>query len=356
MTASPFPAAFGDLLAEQDGVLTTGSALRYLSPKTLRWRIESGRWQQPCHGLIVTQSGPLTEKQHIWVASLWAGRGSAIGGLTAARLGGLKGFRDEDEPICVIRPSGRAVRETRPPLRIVLHCSRQLGEADIHPTLRPPRTRIARSLIDAAAWRRTDRGTQALLAAGVQQGLALPEHLTAVLDRNSQVHRRRLMLATIGDISGGSRALSELDFLNFVIRPFGLPPPDRQVARCDAHGKRRWLDAVWEKARLIVEVDGAGHLEVMQYWDDMDRDNDLKLQGYTTLRYPAFAVRYCSAHVASQISQALHNDGLRCPQRGIRLQFAPCCGRILQAFALDRCAWPGRGPGRGHAVASSDHA
>ena len=119
--------------------------------------------------------------------------------------------------------------------------------------------------------------------------------LGAVLERNARVQRRELMLTTIGDIAGGSHALSELDFLNCVIRPYRVPPPDRQVARRDAHGKRRWLDAVREKARLIVEVDGAGHLEVTQYWDDMDRDNGLKLQGYTTLRYPAFAIHHHGA-------------------------------------------------------------
>jgi len=308
-------------------VLTTGSALKYMTGKALRWRITSGRWQQPCKGLIVAQSGSLTESQQLWVAALWAGPGSALAGLTAARLGGLKGFEDEDEPIFVIRPSGRTVRENKPPLRIVVHCSRFLEEADIHPTLRPPRTRIARSLIDAAAWRRTDRGAQAILAAGIQQGLTIPGQLGAVLDRNARVHRRELMLTTIGDIAGGSHALSELDFLNCVIRPFGIPPPDRQVARRDAHGKRRWLDAVWEKARLIVEVDGAGHLEVMQYWDDMDRDNDLKLRGYTTLRYPSFAVRYCSAHVAGQINQALHEHGL---QRLCACRICPSGGRFCK--------------------------
>lgn len=141
-------------------------------------------------------------------------------------------------------------------------------------------------------------------------GLVLPEHLRAVLDRNTRLRRRGLLLATIGDIAGGSRALSELDFLNFVVRPFRLPPPDRQVARCDAHGRRRWLDAVWEQAKLIVEIDGAGHREVLQYWDDMGRDNDLKLQGYNTLRYASFAVRYCPAHVAGQISQVLRDGGM----------------------------------------------
>lgn len=310
MMTSLFAPALDELLKDQDGVLTTGSALKYMTCKALEWRIASGRWQQPCRGLVVTQSGPLTYRQELWVASLWAGPGSALGGLTAARLGGFAGFRDQDEPIFVLRPPGRALRGTRPPLRIVVHWSRQLGQADVHPTQQPTRTRIARSLIDAAAWRQTDRGTQSLLAAGVQQGLVLPEHLLAVLDRNRRVHRRHLMLATIGDIAGGSHALSELDFLNFVIRPFRLPQPDRQVARGDAHGKRRWLDVVWEKARLIVEVDGAGHREVMQYWDDMARDNDLKLQGYNTLRYASFAVRYCAAHVAGQISRALRDAGM----------------------------------------------
>ena len=148
------------------------------------------------------------------------------------------------------------------------------------------------------------------------------------------------MIATVRDIAGGSHALSELDFVHYVIRPFRLPPPDRQAARRDSHGRQRWLDAVWEKARLIVEVDGAGHLEVMQYWDDMDRDNDLKLQGYTTLRYPAFAVRYCAAHMASQISQALRNGTLGRPQH-VRLQFPSSWGQILQALASARMASSG---------------
>jgi hypothetical protein len=75
-----------------------------------------------------------------------------------------------------------------------------------------------------------------------------------------------LMTKTIDDIAGGSRALSELDFLNYVVRPLGLPMPDRQVPRADPNGRRRWLDGLWEKARLIVEIDGAGHADILQYW------------------------------------------------------------------------------------------
>ena len=298
------------LVDGQEGVLSTGAALRYMTPGALEWRVRTGRWQQPCRGIVVTHSGTLSSRQQLWVASLWAGPGSALGGLTAARLEGFKGFEDGDEPIFVIRPQSRVPRGTRPSLNIAVHYSRHLGEDVVHPARRLPRTRIARSLVDAAAWRRTNRGAAAILAAGVQQGVVLPEHLAAELDRRRQINRWVMMRAAVCDIAGGAHALSELDFLNYVVRPFGLPAPARQAARRDAQGRKRWLDAVWEEAKVIVEIDGAGHADVMRYWDDMDRDNEFTLQGYTTLRYAAFMIRYQADYVARQITQALRDGGM----------------------------------------------
>ncbi len=38
----------------------------------------------------------------------------------------------------------------------------------------------------------------------------------------------------------------------------------------------------------VVEVDGAQHAEdPLRRWDDMERDIDLGLDGYQTLRFPA---------------------------------------------------------------------
>lgn len=201
-----------------------------------------------------------------WLPPYGRGPGLALGGLTAAKLWGLRGFDDTDDTIHVMLPPGREQKTGRPPLRLIVHYSRNLTQSDVHPNRQPPRTRPARSLVDGASWRLTDRGTQAVLAAGVQQGLVLPEHLAAELGRNTRVRRHMLMTKTIDDIAGGSRALSELDFLNYVVRPLGLPMPDRQVPRADPNGRRRWLDGLWEKARLIVEIDGAGHADILQYW------------------------------------------------------------------------------------------
>jgi hypothetical protein len=299
-------------LTWHDGVLDTGTILAYLSPRAIRWRVESGRWQQPCRGVVVSHSGPLTDSQMLRVAMLWAGPGAALAGLTAARLQGLRGFDDWTDAIHVLIPASRTARGLRPPMRLAIHYSRNLLPADIHPVRQPPRTRIARSLVDAAAWMATDRGAQAVLAAGVQQRLVRVTDLVAEADRNERLHRRRLIKQTLSDIAGGARALSELDFTRLVVRRFGLPEPDRQVPRHDADGKRRWLDAAWEKAAVIAEIDGAGHVDVLRYWEDMDRDNVFQLRNYRVLRYPAFAVRYHPEYVADQIRQALREAGYSC--------------------------------------------
>jgi very-short-patch-repair endonuclease len=297
-----------DLLREQEGVMNTTSALKWMSRPELRWHVISGRWQRPCPGVVVAHSGPMTEQQRLWAAVLWAGPGAVLAGLTAARLDQLQGFPGRgspaEEPIHLLVPSPRSVRRKSPGLPVVVHYSRWLGDDDIHPLRMPPRTRIARSVVDSAAWMATDRGAQAVLAAGVQQRLVRVRDLTAVVARNQRLPRRAVIKHTLDDIAGGAQALSELD-LTRLLRRHRLPAPDRQAPRRDSGGRRRWLDAVWEVARLIVEVDGIHHMDATHYWADMDRDNDFILGGYRVLRFPAFIVRYNPGYVATEIRGAL---------------------------------------------------
>jgi very-short-patch-repair endonuclease len=307
-------AALTELLTVQEGVLRVESAMKYLTRDALRWRISSGRWQLPCRGIVVAQSGALSEIQVLRIAALWAGPGAALAGLTAARLDGLRGFHDGDQwldrPIHVLIPAHCPIRRVRPSLPVVPHYSRLLGEDDIHPLRQPPRTRMARSLVDAAAWMATDRGAQTVLAAGVQQRLVRVEDLVEVVARNQRLPRRAVIKDAVDDIAGGAQALSELDFTR-LLRLHRLPEPDRQAQRSDSTGRRRWLDAVWEAARLIVEVDGIHHLDAAQYWADMDRDNDFTLSGYRVLRFPAFAVRHDPGQVARKVREALRETASR---------------------------------------------
>ena len=170
---------------------------------------------------------------------------------------------------------------------------------------------MARSLVDAAAWMSTDRGAQAVLAAGVQQGRTRVTDLRSVLDRIGTVRRRRLMYDVLGDIEGGAQALSELDFTRKVIRQFRLPEPNRQVGKRDSQNKQRWIDVIFDDYKVAIEIDGAQHMEPLDQWDDMERDNDLNIDGYLVLRFPAWLIRRNPEYVAKKILKALRRGGYR---------------------------------------------
>ena len=189
-----------------EGVLTTRFALTRMTPDALQWRIDTGRWQQPCRGIVVAHHGPLTYQEKLWVACLWGGPGAVLSGLTAARLWGLRGLDANADAIELIVPPGRQRKLERPQVRLITHYSRCLAAADVDPARQPPRACAARALVDAVAWRHTDRGARDILAAGVTQGLVRPEDLVAVLNRNERLHRRTLMLDTIAGIADGTGA------------------------------------------------------------------------------------------------------------------------------------------------------
>lgn len=194
------------MLAAHEGVIDTSQALRFLTRSELRWQIASGRWQKPVRGVVVAQSGPLTDRQMLRAAVLRAGPRAALAGVTAARLDGFTGFSDKlpfaDYPIHLVVPYGYKKRTPPPGLTWVTHYSQMLTDADVHPARQPRRTRIARSLVDAAAWMATDRGAMAVLAAGVQQRLVRADDLRQVVDRIGTLHRRQLILATLHDVAG----------------------------------------------------------------------------------------------------------------------------------------------------------
>jgi uncharacterized protein DUF559 len=304
------------LITDQDGVLGTADALGFLSKGELRWRIASGRWQNPCRGVVVTHSGPLTQQQMLRAVLLRWGPRAALAGLTAAWLDGFTGFGDKvsftDRPVYLLTPSGSKQRPAPLGLNVIVHCSRLLSDSDVHPLRQPRRTRVARSLVDAAEWMKTDRGAMAVLAAGVQQGLVRVGDLRAVLASPGVIRRRRgLLLEVLGDIEGGAHALSELDFTRSVIRRYRLPEPSRQVGKRDSRNRRCWIDVMFDEWKVIVEIDGAQHIDPLDQWDDMERDNDFNADGYETLRFPAWLVRRNPEYVARRILEALRRAGYR---------------------------------------------
>lgn len=100
------------------------------------------------------------------------------------------------------------------------------------------------------------------------------------------------MLA-LGDIAGGAESFAEID-VGRICRDAGLPPPDRQVVRRDATGRRRYLDCEWHlpDGRIVVlEIDGSFHMRTEHWVRDMRRERSIVADGRIVLRCSSVEVR-----------------------------------------------------------------
>jgi hypothetical protein len=297
-TALRYGGQVASLVSTQNSVATRPQlAALGISRGHIRNQIKAGRWRTEGHRVVVLHNGPLDEQQQRWAAVLGQAPGAALGGITAAQAHGL-GWKSP-ESVHVIVPEGSRIVATQ---GIVVHASRTYDPArDRQPGGGPTRTRIERSVIDAASWTTSDRRACGVLCAAVQQRLVTVDPLLASLASAGPIRRRRLIGLTLGDIQGGAQSLLEIDFVALAAQA-GIAPPRRQVVRIDAQGKRRYIDVVFEFFQ--VEVDGALHLLPSNYWDDMDRQNELTIGGSRLLRFSTVAIRLQPDRVISQLQRA----------------------------------------------------
>jgi hypothetical protein len=117
------------------------------------------------------------------------------------------------------------------------------------------------------------------------------------------------MLRVLSDIEGGSDALSEVDLMR-LCRRAGPPRPQQQVRRRDSAGRWRYLDArlVRPDGRVVlVEADGAVHLDPRRWWDDQERSNDVVVQDDAiVLRFPSVVLRSDPDRVVAQLRAAYY--------------------------------------------------
>jgi len=249
--------------------------------------------------LLFRQDGVLSRRQALRVMPEGRGRPAPLAGLSALVAHGLRGYASDRVHVCL--PGDMHCPSGLPYL--VVHRTRRLGPVDLHGTP-PPRTAPARSVLDAAQWAANDDLARTIIAAAFQQRLADAEGMRDALGRLTRVARRDVIVATINDAADGSESLSELDFLR-LCRQNGLPVPTRQAEVRDAVGRRRYRDAYFEAWRVHVEIDGAQHMEVSNWWRDMRRQNEVWTAGDRVLRFPAWAVRNDPAGVAATVRAAL---------------------------------------------------
>ncbi|MEU4161686.1 type IV toxin-antitoxin system AbiEi family antitoxin domain-containing protein [Actinoplanes sp. NPDC026670] len=294
--------AFRVLLDQQHRVITRVQALEHLSRGAIEHRLDSGRWQNVHRGVYVAHSGPLGRNERQWIAVLGTvgGHIAWLGGLTALERLGFQGFAAE--PIHVLIPA-RAYTG-RPPTDVVVHRSTRLPTSDVRSNAQPPATTAARSLIDAAQWQPSPEQAAVIILSGFQQRLARTEDVAQVLANMPRARHRAVINDAVRDAASGVTSLPEAEFLR-LCRSAGLPEPVMQHRRRDTAGRVNYLDAYFPAHRLHVEIDGAHHQNVQQWWADMQRQNALWIPGDRVLRFPAWAIRNRPAEVAAQLRAAL---------------------------------------------------
>jgi hypothetical protein len=263
------------LVRRQHGVVTRSQ----LAALGLTWahverHLRSLRWRTLSEQVVVCHRGPLTRPAGRWAAVLGTPGRSVLGAWTALELHGITSWRREQIHLVV----DRGAKPDRFPW-LVVHESRRLTDDHLVDLDGLPVHTVARATVDAAAWQPSWRTAAGLLAAVVQQDLATVDDLLGMLD---------------ADIAGGADSLAEIDFAR-LCRRGNLPEPSRQELRLDAHGRRRFLDVEWRlpgSRRLVVEVDGVGHMERDRWYDDLLRDAEIGRDVRTiSIRIPAMAAR-----------------------------------------------------------------
>ncbi|MEH3033253.1 MAG: hypothetical protein PGN07_04220 [Aeromicrobium erythreum] len=265
-------------------ILRTAEANARHGRGTVQRRLAAGLWQRPMRGVVVTHNGPLTPLQHELVLLASVQSGAALGGLTALTHDGFSRFRS-DRPQLVL-PAGARDPDLDPEA-VEVHWSHFLDERDVHPRRQPRRTRVARSLVDAASWSDGDRLARAIVIVGVQQRLTTTRHLREALTRRGTCRRRALIVESVLDAAGGIQSLPERDAA-VAFAEAGLRVTRQRPVR-GRHG-RYYLDI--ESGGFSVEIHGMAHQAVEQWDKDLVRANEIAILGRRQLAFSAYVVRH----------------------------------------------------------------
>jgi hypothetical protein len=273
-------------------------------------QLRSRRWQAPTGRVLVLHNGPLTESQRVWAALLGAPPGSMLHGLTAALAAGLEGFEPDGLSIVVpgsSRSQRRALLDLPDGWNVHVRWSTKLGAQDVNPVAQPPRTRLARSIIDAASERVPERRARILVIAAVQQRLARPDRLWDALSRRGRCRNRAVIAESIVDATGGVESLPEREF-SVLCRHLHLPAPRLQQVVVTENGTY-CLDTDWPEWGVRSEIHGIPHHDVAHWDRDLARQNDITIEGGGLLIFSSYAIRHDPDRVARQLCRMFARKG-----------------------------------------------
>lgn len=296
--------ALAEILRSQSGVISRRQAAEAgLTMAAIDNKLRSQRWQRMQQGVYATFTGVPDRQAQLWAVVLRAGPQAALSFRTAAELYGLCSERSPLIHITV--PRNLRIKPIR---SAVIHYCHD-ADRRRHPTLLPPRTRVDDTVLDLAVISTTFDEAFDWLSRAVGRRMTTPARLTAALQTRSKVRWRTDLLAALADVSDGALSNLELRYVRHVERAHGLPAAQRQ-AKIVTGKRTRYIDNLYEEARLAVELDGQAAHPPEQRWDDSHRDNEHAILGIMTLRYNWSDVTNRPCAVAGEVAAMLRIRGL----------------------------------------------
>jgi very-short-patch-repair endonuclease len=190
---------------------------------------------------------------------------------------------------------------------VVIHRSRCL-RPQWQPPWQLPRTTVEDTVLDLVAEARTFDDAYGWISAAVGRRLTSAELLSKALADRSRIRWRAWITAALQDAADGVHSPLERNYVYGVERAHGLPTARRQAKRRHGSGTR-YLDNLYEKYDLCVELDGQAAHPAEGRWRDTRRDNANRVQGTETLRYgwPDTTENRC--RTAAEIARVLRRRG-----------------------------------------------
>jgi hypothetical protein len=316
----PLSDAIQTLLERQSGVISRRQASTAgLTAAAIDNQLRSGRWQRMQQGVYASFTGTPDREAQLWAAVLRAGPDAALSHWTAAEL-----FRLADEPRSLIHVAVPYGRQVRPISGVVMHYSARLAVAR-HPVLLPPRTRIEDTVLDLTQHCDSFDPAFNWLCRAVGRRLTTQARLRAALDARARARWRPELLVALQDVAEGILSPLERRYVYGVERAHGLPPARRQ-AKIVTDGRTRYLDNLYEEARLAVELDGRAAHPPEQRWADSHRDNSHAGLGILTLRYNMHDCTADACATAAQVAGLLRIRGMTTSLRPC----GPCCTALTE--------------------------
>lgn len=292
-----------ELLARQRGVIARRQAVDSgLGEDSVETLLRTGRWRRLQRGVYAAFTGEPSREGRLWAAVLRAGPSAMLSHRSAAELWGLAA------PACgtihVTVP-----RDSQPVGIPGVAVHRITRARDVrHPSLLPPRTRVEDTALDLGQSARAVDEAFDWLCRAASSRLTTAERLRRAMRERSRMRWRAELLDALDAVDDGVRSNLEHRYVRDVERPHGLPRAARQVrvVRC---GRTCYLDNLYEKHLVCVELDGRAAHPPGERWRDFRRDNAGIVDGIITLRFGWSEITRWPCGAAAQVAAVLRQRG-----------------------------------------------